>query len=316
MISAEDLNACFKFHAENYESLGSWHLKPGLKVFLGEKDKKKRICRFCGEASPVVKFKKEAHGIPESLGNKSLTTGYECDSCNELFGSDIEDHFGRWSKPMRTLMRISGKNGVPSIRQRKDGGWRVDAGVSHMKISHYERDPIVEVDAEAHTMKVTLARDSYLPVAALKAFVKMGLTLLPQEEVVNFQSALAWIRNADHSAPFISEFPIFYSFVPGPQPNDEIVARVFRRKSDALLPYAFFVLTYGNETYQVFLPTPEMDARISGAKLQLRPYLTSYEVGHNAYGPVRRFPIHLTGRSIVKGESVPVTFRFERAELE
>jgi hypothetical protein len=51
---------------------------------------------FCGESSPEDTFKLEAHALPEALGNKSLTTTYECDACNQGFGRGIENDFGHW----------------------------------------------------------------------------------------------------------------------------------------------------------------------------------------------------------------------------
>jgi hypothetical protein len=58
------------------------------------------------------------------LGNKSVESTYECDACNEIFGKGIENDLGNWSKPMRTLARIRGKSGVPTIKKTGDApGW-------------------------------------------------------------------------------------------------------------------------------------------------------------------------------------------------
>jgi hypothetical protein len=95
----------FRFYEESYDGLGQWILAPGKRVFLGVKDN--RCCRFCGKRSPEVSFRQDAHAISELMGNKSLFTYYECDACNKLFGDGIETDFGNWSKPMRTLARIS-----------------------------------------------------------------------------------------------------------------------------------------------------------------------------------------------------------------
>ena len=48
-----------------------------------------QICRFCGRSRPEVSFRHGAHARPESLGNKSLFTIYECDSGNQFFGGLI-----------------------------------------------------------------------------------------------------------------------------------------------------------------------------------------------------------------------------------
>lgn len=58
----------------------------GLKQLkVGESDKNKRICRFCGKNQPEVKFagrKGKAHAISEALGNKKLILNEECKGCN------------------------------------------------------------------------------------------------------------------------------------------------------------------------------------------------------------------------------------------
>lgn len=60
------------------------------RICIGEFDKKKRVCRFCRQSYPIVTFKKTAHAISESLGNKLLFCYEECDKCNENFGKSIE----------------------------------------------------------------------------------------------------------------------------------------------------------------------------------------------------------------------------------
>lgn len=50
------LEDAIKFYEENYDVLGSWLLRPGEKVMLG--DKENRVCRFCGRTKPEVQFRK------------------------------------------------------------------------------------------------------------------------------------------------------------------------------------------------------------------------------------------------------------------
>jgi hypothetical protein len=196
MVTLTPVGEPFRFYEENYDGLGQWILVPGKKVFLGSREN--RCCRFCAKRSPEVTFRKHAHAIPELLGNKSLFTYYECDACNELFGGGIENDFGNWSKPMRTVARIRGKTGVPTIK-RTHRGWRVEGVQGGLHVKHEDVDPVFEVDEDNRQMTFKLPRDPYIPVAVLKAFVKMGLALLPDEEMPNFQSALEWVRTEDHS---------------------------------------------------------------------------------------------------------------------
>jgi hypothetical protein len=112
------------YYEERYQIATAWCLRPGDKIFLG--DKQNRRCRFCGKTEPEVSFRNDAHALPECTGNKSLFTYYECDVCNKAFGDGCDNDFGNWSLPMRTMSRIRGKNGIPIIKQGPSGASRID----------------------------------------------------------------------------------------------------------------------------------------------------------------------------------------------
>lgn len=90
MSKWDDLAA---YYEERYQIAAAWSVRPEDKIFLGDKDGRK--CRFCGRAKPEVSFRKEAHALPESIGNESLFTYYECDTCNQAFGEGCENDFGK-----------------------------------------------------------------------------------------------------------------------------------------------------------------------------------------------------------------------------
>jgi HNH endonuclease len=299
------------FYETNYDLIGQWLVRPRDKIMLG--DKKNRVCRFCGKRPPEVTFKKKAHAIPESPGNKSIATAYECDACNELFGTGIETDFGNWSKPMRTMARIRGKNGVPTIKKvGTEPGWRIEHGDSGFRISSYEHDPPYVIEEANKRITFKLHRDPYTPVAVLKAFMKMGVSLMPESEVANFRDVIAWIRDRDHSRSFAGKAPIFYALQPGPMPNDLIAALILRRKPHIEgLPYAFFVLGYGNEVFQVMLPSREPDAKINNQQITMPPFPTPGSPFPERFPQVGRKLIDLTGRDVVKGEVWPITMGYE-----
>ncbi len=302
----------FRFYYDHYDGLGHWLLVPGKKLFLGDRDN--RCCRFCGKRPPEVTFKKQAHAISELLGNNSLFTYYECDTCNELFGKGIENDLGNWSKPMRTLARIRGKNGVPTIK-RKGGGWRIEGAPHGLEVKHEEDDPAFDVDEDRKEMTFKLTRDPYTPVAVLKAFVKMGLTLLPKEEMPNFRSALEWVRTKDHSIGEMPGWPVTHTFMPGAYRSDVVISMVFCRKRDDMdVPYAFIVLGYGNEMFQVFLPTPERDQHINGKKLEIYRFPSVLDFHPSQVGLPRVRQLDLTGSTIVKDDVVTPVLTFDNVE--
>jgi hypothetical protein len=300
------------FYETHYDMPVSWLLRPGDKVMLG--DKKNRVCRFCRRSPPEVTFRKVAHAIPEALGNKSIQSAYECDPCNVMFGAGIENDLGNWSKPVRTFARIRGKSGVPTLKKGGDApGWRIEYGDTGFKISSYEADPVHEIDEANKKVTFKLKRDAYTPVAVLKAFMKIGLTLLPDEEVENFPHLMAWVRDMDHSRRFADQCPIIYSFLPGPMPNDLIAAFILRRKPHVTgYPYAYLVLGYGNEVFQVQLPSQKHDAAMNGQPVSIHPFPIPRSPDPARFGAPGRTLLDFTGREIVRGEVVPIVVGYEQ----
>jgi hypothetical protein len=296
-----------------YDVLESWFLRPGDKVLLG--NKLNQACSFCGKTSPEVTFELEAHAIPEALGNKSITSTYECDACNQFFGRGIENDLGNWSKPLRTFARIRGSRGVPTLKKGgPDQGWRIEFGITGFNIRHYEDDPICTVDETKKQVRFVLKRDSYTPVAVLKAFVKIGLSLMPAREIANFGHAIAWIRTLDHSLVFAERSTVIYTFQPGPMPNDLITAFILRRKPSAKdVPYAFLVIGYGNEVFQVHIPSREHDITLNDRTVSLIPFPVPGSPDPSRYGRPGLRLLDLTGREVVRGDSVPITIGYEYA---
>src|SRR5271168_378059 len=169
-VTTKVREAC-RFYDEHYLSIGQWLLEPGRKIVLSASQAGK--CRFCGLNEPKVTFRKVAHAIPECTGNRSLTTDYECDVCNRLFGEGIENDFGNWSKPQRTMSRIPRKKGVPAHRG-PNGDWRFEYKDNGFQVTQ-DHDPIAVVNENARQITLTLGVDTYTPIAVLKAFTKMAL---------------------------------------------------------------------------------------------------------------------------------------------
>jgi len=300
------------FYNKHYAYAEPIFLTPGNKLFLGSAERP-RHCRFCGKDEPEVTFKDEAHALPAAFGNTGLFSYYECDVCNHLFGEGIENHLGNWSKPMRTLSRIKGRNGVPTIKKPgRDNGWRVEYADTGFQLEEYEDEPFFELDEQAKQLRFELHRDTYIPVAALKGLVKIGLTLIPDVETQHFRETYDWIRDTDHLRNFVAEFPVFRTFVPGPMRNDLIVLMLMRRRAAIdTVPYAFFTFAYGNEVLQVFLPSISQDQCINGKPLSLPPFPNPGPPDPVRHGRSYTKVEDLTGRQPMKGEKVPAVFGFD-----
>ena len=182
-----------QFYEERYIGTHPLFLRPGQRLVLAAPDP--RICRFCRRDSATTPFRHDAHAIPQLLGNRTLFTREECDECNLLFGSTIENDLGNWTKPTRTFSRIKGKNGVPTLKNEKEG-WRIEYDGTSLRMTQYESNPKFNVDIEKRQFSLQLKRDPYTPVAVLKALIRVGLTLLPHDELANFAETLKWVRNS------------------------------------------------------------------------------------------------------------------------
>ena len=310
-----DQEKSIAFYSANYDIIGAWFLRPGEKVVLG--DKSNRICRFCAKGAPEVTFKKIAHAIPELLGNKSIESSYECDICNEEFGKGIENDLGNWSKPMRTLIRIRGKNGVPTLKKGGDQpGWRIEYDDSKLSVRAYENDPIYEVDEKNRSVTFKLRRDAYTPIAVLKAFIKIGLTLLPDAEIGNFLGLITWIKEKNHRKPYLNQCPVIYTFLPGPMPNDFIAACILRRKQKVTgIPYAFLVLSYGNETFQIPLPSEQLDGVMNKQSSSIYPFPIPRHQSLGFYGDPKVAVLNWMQQEVRRGDVATIKMHFDSKTL-
>ncbi|WP_148665121.1 hypothetical protein [Diaphorobacter nitroreducens] len=179
------------------------------RVYLG--DKSKRVCRYCGLAEPQVKFRKVAHAIPDQVGNDWLVDHEECDAFNGHFAKWVEDDFGKWTLPWRTLGRVKGKDGVPSIKSN-DKEFRIDASAKPMdgakgagsvrhdfQIYMGVNDARHELDEATNTVKLTLDRPSYAPMGVFKCLVKKAIAVMPPEEEQRCAHLKKWILLPAHT---------------------------------------------------------------------------------------------------------------------
>lgn len=128
-----------------------------------------------------------------------------------------------------------------------------------------------------------------------------------------FRPAVDWMREIDHTRSWVHGAVIIHTFQNGPMPPDRLVAMVLRRKpSKADVPYAYLVLGYGNDVFQVLLPAPAEDAHLSGTTLSLVPFPTPGGLDPTRYGRALPKPIDMTGTSPVKGETTQVRFGYDR----
>jgi hypothetical protein len=254
------------YYGEHYQIVQTFSVQPGKKIFLGNKQDRK--CRFCRGTESSVSFRNEAHALPECIGNKSLFTYYECDICNKAFGDGCENDFGNWSLPMRTMSGIRGKSGIPNIKQGPNGAWRVEGDPAGLRFSVDETEGFWEDDKSNKTLKLHLRRAPYCPAMVVQAMVKMALSIMPEEEIPNFQQVLDWIRPGSSLAPMASPTPFVHTFISGPMASDCITVALLTRRHDHLVaPYCQLLLLYGHEMLQMVISSIEKDQHHYGKQM-------------------------------------------------
>lgn len=311
-----------------YDIINFFAFRPDSeRVYLG--DKTKQFCRYCGRTSHEVKFKKLAHAIPDQVGNDWLFDYEECDTCNADFAKRIEDDFGKWTLPWRSLSRIKGKEGVPSIKSN-DKKFRIDATVAstpaetgagavrhNLKILMGVNDVRHELDEATRTVKLTLDRPAYVPMGVFKCLVKMAIAVLPEEEEERCTHLKKWILQPTHTFESYPYRPlnILYQFAPGPLPNDRVTCWLLRRKSESPddCLYMQFVLQLSNHVFQIALPMHIEDRK----QLDAGKFITALwpntwaDVEHQLrYGRTGHKEYDMSGVELIRGETTSMAFSY------
>lgn len=304
---------------ERYTCIASGHFNPqSNEVRLG--DRQPQVCRYCGKSCPEVSFANVSHAFPEQIGNKKLVDLLECDQCNAHFAVHVEDHFGKWSLPSRSMTRIKGKKNKIPTYQSGDEKFRVDAKAGQLNIALREGDERVEFDEDAKSIRMTFERQSYVPMAVFKCFVKMALAAMPEPEASECAHLKEWVLQKTHtyeSFPF-KPLMLYTQFIAGPLPNDKVSYTILRRKPGVSnCPYMMFVLSYANFVYQISLPMPRQDNLIGAepVSMQVSYFPNPWDTPdhESSFGAARLLQEDLSSPEVKKGDKFPMSFAYEKA---
>jgi hypothetical protein len=301
---------------ERYETIAYADFGPESKpTYLG--NSVQRRCRYCGDASPKATFRKKAHAFPEQIGNKALIDLSECDQCNKHFSEWVEDDFGKWTLPMRSLGRVNGK-GIPTFLS-SDKAFRVEGqDTKNLKMRLPKDDPRHVLDMKSNTFTLKLERQPYVPMGVFKCLVKMALAVMPEEEALACAHLKKWILQESHTFKSYPYRPlnIYTQFLPGPLPNDRFQYCLLRRRAQYQeFPFMIFVLQFSNLVLQIVLPMHKEDLAIIEAgkfEMALFPHLGGLKEHEDAYGPSGSKTIDMSGVEVVRHEHETMTFHFDK----
>ena len=246
----------------NYTCLAEYRLDNKKDVYLGNKDRPRK-CRFCGKMEPDVKFEKVAHTIPHFIGNRTLKSLYECDNCNEKVFSPMESHFSRFMGLYHVLSHVSKGGKVPTYKTNSNGKSQIIVGDEWTDIYCLEDEAIsYKHDIEKKSITISSKR-SYIPIAVYKLFVKMALSIMPEEEMNYCQMTLAWLMNGNISLPHSYMIVrVYESLLPC---NGKCM--IYKRKTKCIdnVPGYLFGLSYNNIFIQNYIPLCDDDKTLHGS---------------------------------------------------
>lgn len=149
---------------------------------VGELERSKRVCRFCGESMPTVKFDKTAHAVPESIGgHKNLVCYEECDKCNEAFGEDVERNLCEWFDFRRSTHQVKKKSGgIPKAYGR-------NYVIEDKKVSLF-------LDKDV-TKEIKLVGSGTVTLQGIyRALCKIAIDLIDNEYLDQLKTTIKWVR--------------------------------------------------------------------------------------------------------------------------
>lgn len=286
--------------------------------------KPERVCRFCEKKMPEVKFKKDAHLIPQLMGNRNLVTDFECDNCNALF-SKYENDLANFMGLSRTLSFLKGQDGLPKFKTPdknlivgKDDETQDPKKIKIVSVG-LENDHF-KIDQERKELTINSVRHPYTPIKVFKVLLKIGYSLLPPEELSEYENVKKLLQTDRSDSkmngnPFFRLLGVFSPGAPFPSPLIFCCKKRYEHK-DTNIPTRTFILYFQNYIYQFFMPYCEGDKWMYGVgktvNIHLMPPLLDKK-WIEFFGQPGHFNLDLSSSEVRKNEKQNITMSFDAA---
>lgn len=284
------------------------------------KPKAERVCRFCKTTygKDGEKFKSLAHLLPHLIGNENLFSDFECDKCNSLFGK-YENNLAYFLGVSRAMSIENAKKGKLKFKSpdktfivNKDE----ESDVPKLRIeSHEEENDHFTLDHENKKVTFHTKRHSYNPHKVWKSFLKMGLSILPDQYVDDYELAFAILKSKKKNNE--KDNPIYKMNMyvhPGPAFPSPLVI-LFERKNKAdLAPMHIACIMFQNYTYQMVLPFSKQDKELYNGKTVITiPVMPPFIDKHFAakFGMPKGHFLNFNLDELKKNEKHDITYTFD-----
>lgn len=231
----------------------------GIYQRIGEEDKSKRVCRFCGKQIPDVTFDKDAHAIQDALGNKLLFCYEECDTCNHDLAL-TEDNFRCLMDFRRAIYNIPRKESTktPTIIGKT---FVIKADAAGKPELYLMEESLPNPNERHHPLILHLELKSPINNERMyKALCKMVIDMLPGAELHHFKNTVEWITAKGEWIPDALPSAMF-TILPldkiNPQPILDIFINNRNNKLDA--PYCTAIVWLYDIAYMFVVPFVDVD---------------------------------------------------------
>jgi hypothetical protein len=155
-----------------------------------------RRCRFCRNTAPSVTFRKEAHVVPQALGNRSLLSWEECDSCNEA-GSLFENDLVSVLSGSRLTAMTRSKRPAVTYKPRGDAYVTATPSAPKILISPSLADDSVSLRRTERGYRVRIKIPKYRPENVVKALARMAYFMMPKELLDDSEHIRRWLLSEE-----------------------------------------------------------------------------------------------------------------------
>jgi hypothetical protein len=184
-----------------------------------------------------------------------------------------------------------------------------------LEISHDAGHSAVVEDELAKTLTFTYVEQSYRPLGAYKALCKSAFTLLPPDELVNFEELKQWLLQSDLTTDQVyarGSHVCYKTFVLAFRPFRQPIVALLKRNDRIDAGYMSFFIAFGNVSYQIFLPCPAKDDHLRVKTISTPAYPHFYELQPWLIpGPTKRWLIDLSSPECTQKRTGTMRWRYE-----
>jgi len=234
----------------------------------------KLFCRFCKRTSTEVTFKEKTHVIPKSLGNEGLFSDDECDTCNRFFG-EFERNLVTYLGTFRVFNNVKNGNRIPKFTSANHNIEIRKIGEAVTLIKRVSHDEDINVNIETGTFDINIEAGRYIPAYVYNAFLKMALSILPTQDIGDYQQAFKYILDKKRYEYYL--VPRSVKVVESDVEYQWPFAVLYKKKPCVTerVPLHIFCVYVKNLMFQIIFPLSRQDIESGNGEIYWKdaPYL-------------------------------------------